>query len=182
PSLFQISRGEGQNPGQVAVRLVVHSGETANLGEGLQGITALVGDSPERGRAPARGMSGRVRIRIWAYSARRSYMQGSYPVQFDVDFPARPLDRLTTAFRIFVAIPILIVLGTLSGETLHASSRTATYTLASGGGLPFLPLFLMIVFRQKYPRWRFACNLNLRRFSNRLPTSPPLRAYPSPST
>jgi len=95
-------------------------------------------------------------------------MQGSYPVQFDVDFPARPLDRLTTAFRIFVAIPILIVLGTLSGETLHASSRTATYTLASGGGLLFLPLVLMIVFRQKYPRWWFDWNLNLLRFSNRV--------------
>src|SRR5437588_6816860 len=95
-------------------------------------------------------------------------MQGSYPVQFDVDFPARPLDRLTTAFRIFVAIPILIVLGTLSGETLHASSRTATYTLASGGGLLFLPLVLMIVFRQKYPRWWFDWNLELLRFSNRV--------------
>ncbi len=95
-------------------------------------------------------------------------MVGTYPVRFDVDFPARPLDRLSTAFRIFVAIPILIVLGTLSGETLHASSRTATYTLASGGGLLFLPLVLIIVFRQKYPRWWFDWNLNLLRFSNRV--------------
>jgi hypothetical protein len=61
-------------------------------------------------------------------------MAGSYPVQFDVDFPVRPLDRLTTAFRIFVAIPILIVLGTLSGETLHVNNQTTTYMLASGGG------------------------------------------------
>lgn len=38
-------------------------------------------------------------------------MQGSYPVQFDVDFPARPLDRLTTAFRIIVAVPILFLIG-----------------------------------------------------------------------
>ena len=37
----------------------------------------------------------------------------SYPVQFSVDYPDRPLNRLTTAFRIFVAIPILIVLGRL---------------------------------------------------------------------
>ena len=95
-------------------------------------------------------------------------MQGSYPVQFDVDFPARPLDRPTTAFRIFVAIPILIVLGTLSGETLHANSQTTTYTLASGGGLLFLPLVLMILFRQKYPRWWFDWNLNLLRFSARV--------------
>ena len=95
-------------------------------------------------------------------------MVGGYPVQFEVDFPARQLDRLTTAFRIFAAIPILIVLGTLSGETLRASSQTTTYTLASGGGLLFLPLVLMIVFRQKYPRWWFDWNLQLLRFSNRV--------------
>jgi hypothetical protein len=95
-------------------------------------------------------------------------MVGTYPVQFDVDFPTRPLDRLTTAFRIFVAIPILFVIGALSGETLHASSQTMTYTLASGGGLLFLPLVLMILFRQKYPRWWFDWNLNLLRFSNRV--------------
>ena len=95
-------------------------------------------------------------------------MVGSYPVQFDVDFPARPLDRLSTAFRIIVAIPILIVLGTLSGETLHANNQTTTYTLASGGGLLFLPLVLMILFRQKYPRWWFDWNLNLLRFSARV--------------
>jgi hypothetical protein len=95
-------------------------------------------------------------------------MVGSYPVQFDVDFPARPLDRLATAFRILAAIPILIVLGTLSGETLHANEHTATYTLASGGGVLFLPLVLMILFRQKYPRWWFDWNLNFLRFSNRV--------------
>jgi hypothetical protein len=83
-------------------------------------------------------------------------MTGSYPVQFDV------------AFRIFAAIPILIVLGTLSGETLHANEHTTTYTLASGGGVLFLPLVLMILFRQKYPRWWFDWNLNFLRFSNRV--------------
>ena len=95
-------------------------------------------------------------------------MVDSYPVQFDVDFPARPLNRLTTAFRIFVAIPILIVIGTLSGETLHASNQTTTYTFTSGGALLFLPLVLMILFRQKYPRWWFDWNLNFLRFSNRV--------------
>jgi hypothetical protein len=38
-------------------------------------------------------------------------------VQFSVEYPDRPLNRLTTAFRIFVAIPILIVLATVSGGT-----------------------------------------------------------------
>jgi uncharacterized protein DUF4389 len=95
-------------------------------------------------------------------------MVASYPVQFNVDFPARALDRVGTAFRIFAAIPILIVLGTLSGETLHSNSHTATYTIASGGGVLFVPTVLMLLFRQKYPRWWFDWNLNILRFSNRV--------------
>lgn len=95
-------------------------------------------------------------------------MVASYPVQFNVDFPARPLDRVGTAFRIFAAIPILIVLGTLSGETLHANHQTATYTIVSGGGVLFVPTVLMLLFRQKYPRWWFDWNLNILRFSNRV--------------
>jgi hypothetical protein len=35
--------------------------------------------------------------------------QVAYPVGFTVDYPDRRLDRLTTAFRIFVAIPHYIV-------------------------------------------------------------------------
>ena len=96
-------------------------------------------------------------------------MESSYPVQFDVDFPDRPLNRLTTAFRIFVAIPILIVIGALSGGSYRTTSgnQGATY-MASGGGLLFLPPLLMILFRQKYPRWWFDWNLNLMRFSSRV--------------
>ena len=40
-----------------------------------------------------------------------------YPVSLAVDYPERQLNRLTTFFRIFVAIPILIVLGAVSGGT-----------------------------------------------------------------
>jgi hypothetical protein len=94
-------------------------------------------------------------------------MASSYPVQFDVDYPARPLNRLTTAFRIFVAIPILIVIGALGTETIDANNKAMT-DMTVGGGLVFLPLVLMIVFRQKYPRWWFDWNLNLLRFSNRV--------------
>ena len=76
-----------------------------------------------------------------------------YPVQFSVDYPDRPLDRLTTFFRIFVAIPILIVLGTVSAGTYEASNRgNITYVIAGAGGLLFLGPLLMILFRQKYPR------------------------------
>jgi hypothetical protein len=95
-------------------------------------------------------------------------MVSSYPVTFDVDYPARPLDRLTSALRIFVAIPILIVLATMPMETLHSSRESAMSTTSIGGGLVFLPLVLMIVFRQKYPRWWFDFNLNVLRFSSRV--------------
>jgi hypothetical protein len=39
-----------------------------------------------------------------------------YPVAFDVDYPDRPLNRVSTFFRVFAAIPIVILLGLLSGR------------------------------------------------------------------
>src|SRR5438093_2313645 len=93
-------------------------------------------------------------------------MVSNYPVQFDVDFPSRPLHRLTTAFRLLVAIPIVIVITMLTGETFRDDDTTNTIVI--GGAAVFLPLVLMLVFRQKYPRWWFDWNLNLLRFSNRI--------------
>jgi uncharacterized membrane protein len=93
-------------------------------------------------------------------------MVSSYPVQFDVDFPTRPLDRLTTAFRIILAIPIIILLSILTNSVVQGDHHTSSLTLVAG--ILFLPLVLMLVFRQKYPRWWFDWNLNLLRFSNRV--------------
>ena len=93
-------------------------------------------------------------------------MVSNYPVQFDVDFPSRPLDRLTTAFRLLAAIPIVVVLTMLTGEMFRDDDTTNTVVI--GGAAVFLPLVLMLVFRQKYPRWWFDWNLNLLRFSNRV--------------
>ncbi len=89
-------------------------------------------------------------------------MVTSYPVQFSVDYPDRPLDRLTTAFRIIVVIPIAIVLGTVS-----AAGTSTGVGAAAAGGLLFLGPVLMILFRQKYPRWWFDWNLQILRFENR---------------
>src|SRR5215831_17327394 len=92
-----------------------------------------------------------------------------YPVQFSVDYPNRTLDRLTTAFRIFTVVPIAIVLGAVAGTTWHADGTAGTETVVAGaGGLLFLGPLLMIVFRQKYPRWWFDWNRELLRFSNRV--------------
>ncbi len=100
-------------------------------------------------------------------------MVGSYPITFDVDFPDRNLDRFSTAFRILFVIPIAIVLSLLTGATTHAAttangSTNETVTLATGGGILFLPLVLMILFQQKYPRWWFDWNLQLLRFTARV--------------
>lgn len=94
--------------------------------------------------------------------------QASYPVQFAVDYPDRPLNRLTTFFRLFVAIPILIILGSVSGSTWTWTSGTTTRVAAGAGGLVVIAPLLMILFRQKYPRWWFDWNLELLRFTNRV--------------
>jgi hypothetical protein len=92
----------------------------------------------------------------------------TYPVQFSVDYPDRPLNRVTTFFRIFVAIPILIVLGAVSGGTWQWSYENGTAVVAGAGGLLFFGPLLMILFRRKYPRWWFNWNLELQRFGNRV--------------
>ena len=94
-------------------------------------------------------------------------MVSSYPVSFDVDFPARPLDRVSTAFRIFAAIPIVIVLALLTPDTVQNGNDTAR-NVGVGAGVLFLPLVAMILFRQKYPRWWFDWNINFLRFTNRV--------------
>jgi hypothetical protein len=49
-----------------------------------------------------------------------------------------------------------------------AGSRGATTIALRGTGLLFVPTLLMIVFRQKYPRWWFDWKLQLLRFGNRV--------------
>ncbi|HEY8448757.1 MAG TPA: DUF4389 domain-containing protein [Thermomicrobiales bacterium] len=94
--------------------------------------------------------------------------QSSYPVRFSIDYPDRPLNRLTTFFRLFTAIPILIVLGTVSGSTGEWTGDNERVVVGGVGGLLFFGPLLMILFRQKYPRWWFDWNLELQRFSNRV--------------
>src|SRR2546429_2199118 len=99
-------------------------------------------------------------------SRRGEPVVSSYPVQFDVDFPARPLSRLTTAFRLLIAIPIVVLLTMLSGQTFQDGHNQRA--LVIGGGGVFLPLGLMLVFRPKDPRGWFGRELYLLRLSNRV--------------
>jgi len=99
-------------------------------------------------------------------------VQTEYPATLEIDYPDRPLDRVSTLFRIFTVIPILIILALLeggtSGRTGSGTSSTSFANGFGGVGLLFLPAVLMIVFRQKYPRWWFDWNLALSRFSYRV--------------
>ena len=103
----------------------------------------------------------------------------AYPVRLAVDYPDRPLDRLSTLLRLLWVIPIGIVLAAVSGATVAFGG---TATLVAAGGLLFLAPLLMIVFRQKYPRWWFDWNLGLTRFSTRVATYVALMDDRYPST
>ena len=93
----------------------------------------------------------------------------AYPVRFSVEYPDRKLNRLTTAFRPIVAIPILILAASLGGHEGTSAAGEHGWRIAGGTvGLLFLAPLLMILFRQKYPRWWFDWNLELLRFSNRI--------------
>ena len=112
-------------------------------------------------------------------------MHEDHPVRFSVDYPDRPLNRLTTAFRIFTVIPIAIVAASIGGyaSSGHYDASGDAQTIVIGGtGLLFLPPLLMILFREKYPRWWFDWNLELLRFSNRIGTYFALMSDRYPST
>ena len=88
-----------------------------------------------------------------------------FPATLEVDYPDRELDRLTTVFRLFTVIPIAVILALLTRGTVHAGA--ANHVVGSGG-IVFLATVLMLLFRQKYPRWWFDWNLALTRFSTRV--------------
>jgi hypothetical protein len=90
----------------------------------------------------------------------------TYPVAFDVDYPDRKLNRLTTFFRPFLAIPILIVISLVLGGSYQSDYDDSAY--AVGGGFLVLPTVLLLLFRHKYPRWWFDFNRELARFVARV--------------
>ncbi len=92
----------------------------------------------------------------------------AYPVTLTIDYPDRPLNRLTTFFRIFTLIPIAIILSLVSGGIWDLSTPGGWTWLYATGGILVLPVLLMILFRQKYPRWWFDWNLALTKFSTRV--------------
>jgi hypothetical protein len=93
-----------------------------------------------------------------------------YPATLEIDYPERSLSRVSTFFRIFAAIPILIVLAALEGGGSYSGSAGshANTTTFAGGGVLVAPVVLMLLFRRKYPGWWFNWNLELTRFGTRV--------------
>ena len=108
-------------------------------------------------------------------------MDESYPLTYSVEYPDRELDRLTSFFRVFMVIPIAIVLATVNHYLFGGWGDQATGYVGAGGILFFGPL-LMILFVGKYPRWWFDWNRELLRFLARVHTYSVLMNDQYPST
>jgi hypothetical protein len=74
-----------------------------------------------------------------------------YPVNLKIDYPESS-DRLTALFRLILVIPIVIILGLIS-----------TYAEA----LSFA-IAMMILFKEKYPKWWFDWNIGITKFAYRI--------------
>src|SRR5450631_4639520 len=94
-----------------------------------------------------------------------------YAARLEVDYPEQH-DRVTTLFRLFMVIPIAIVIGVLTtGATETVYNQSGEVVRNSSGGIAsglFLATLLMIVFRKRYPRWWFDFALELARFGARV--------------
>jgi len=111
-----------------------------------------------------------------------------YPVTFQIDYPDRNLNRLTTFFRFFMIIPAAVILGLVTGPAWGWSWGETEWVAHSWravfltGTVLFVPTLLMILFRRKYPRWWFDWNVALTKFSARVGAYAALVTDEYPST
>lgn len=98
-------------------------------------------------------------------------IKNAYPATFNVDYQEKH-DRLTTLFRIIWTIPVLILLSVLTSSGSGTMMDEAGKEITNNGASISLGLFaataLMIVFRERYPKWWFDFSLELHRFTARV--------------
>ena len=75
----------------------------------------------------------------------------NYPVKLEIDYPESS-NRLTALFRLILVIPIVIILALIS-----------TYAEALS-----LAIAMMILFKEKYPRWWFEWHIGITKFAYRV--------------
>jgi hypothetical protein len=95
---------------------------------------------------------------------------GTYPARLQIDYPER-LDRFTTFFRLIWVVPIGLILGLITAPGTRIVVERGEAVRTSGGGILAglaVATALMIVFRQRYPRWWFDFARELARFSARV--------------
>ena len=94
-----------------------------------------------------------------------------YPARLEVDYTEQH-SRVTTLFRVVLIIPIAIVYEVLTaGMTRTVYDQSGQVVSTTSGGIAaglFLATLMMILFRQRYPRWWFDFALELARFGARL--------------
>ena len=112
-------------------------------------------------------------------------LSAPYPVRLDIRYPEQ-LNRVTTAFRLILIIPIAIMLRVLTGSGTQISQipggELVSTTATSVGSALFGATLLMILFKKRYPRWWFDFNLELARFTARVGAYAVLLTDTYPST
>jgi hypothetical protein len=95
----------------------------------------------------------------------------AYPARLEVDYTVEH-NRVTTLFRLVLVIPIAIVYGALTaGATSTVYAESGQKVSSTSGGIVaglFVATLLMILFRQRYPRWWFDFARELTRFAARV--------------
>lgn len=103
----------------------------------------------------------------------KSLHVNSYPASLEIEYP-KDRDRLTVFFRIIWALPalaLLIILVAVGGEATTTAREAGREMSKHGGGILaglFAATALIILFRQRYPRWWFDFALELNRFAARV--------------
>lgn len=99
-----------------------------------------------------------------------------YSARLAIDYPEK-LDRVTTLLRLIWAVPIMVILSLLSATStstvivVRETGEVVSRASSSGGGIAgglFGATLLMILFRQRYPRWWFDFAREFARFSARV--------------
>jgi hypothetical protein len=94
-----------------------------------------------------------------------------YPASLEIDYPQK-LDRVSSFFRILWAIPAMTILLLLTASGDNSFMNETGKEMSSNGSGITMGLFaataLVILFRQRYPRWWFDFVLELNRFTTRV--------------
>jgi len=112
------------------------------------------------------------------------FTEDPYPARLHVDYPDS-LNRVTTAFRIILVVPIMIVLSIVTNtSSTTVQTRDGTWVTSTGStilGALFAATVLRLQFRKRYPKWWYDFGLELTRFSTRVGAYSALLtdAYPS---